>query len=338
MMAMNIYRKVTKSRQPAASMFLKLVLKSGILLLVVSQQGLCLGFSSCCSDDASVRRNYEWSRRSFFAGASSSAVTAGVATLLFPTNANGMTTDPKTGIALPDVGEIEKAIPSSWKEIENPFLGDDSKSLFGRLDSTPDSIFYTDPRFVEHVDENAVRLMTDYISNEAIRNGDEVLDLCSSWTSHIDPPKSKQLTRVAGLGMNEKELEANPALTEWVVQDLNKTPVLPYKDENFDVVLCQLSIDYLTNPLEVSKEISRVLKVGGTVHMIFSNRLFLSKAVGLWTGADDVDHAFYVGSYLHFCNGNFEQITARDLSTRKGRDKRITGDPLYVVTARRASS
>jgi hypothetical protein len=80
----------------------------------------------------------------------------------------------------------------------------------------------------------------------------------------------------------------------------------------------------------------RVLKPGGKVHIIFSNRLFLSKAVALWTGADDIDHAFTVGSYLHFCQGGFEQIAARDLSVRNGREKMIVGDPLYVVTALKA--
>ncbi len=100
------------------------------------------------------------------------------------------------------------------------------------------------------------------------------------------------------------------------------------------VVLCQLSIDYLIRPLEVLKDVGRVLKPGGKVHILFSNRLFLSKAVGLWTGADDIDHAYYVGCYLNFCHGGFGNIVAKDLSTRTtGRQHRIVGDPLYVVVA-----
>jgi SAM-dependent methyltransferase len=176
--------------------------------------------------------------------------------------------------------------------------------------------------------------MTNYISQVAIVPGTKsVLDLCSSWTSHISTPKVP-LLRVAGLGMNAKELEANKVLTEWTVQDLNEKQVLPYQDAVFDVILLQLSIDYLTKPLQVCKEIGRVLKPGGKVHFLFSNRLFLSKAVAVWTGADDIDHAFTVGSYLHFCQGGlFQQIEAHDLSVRKGRGKRIVGDPLYVVTA-----
>jgi len=269
----------------------------------------------------------------------------------------GTTVDPKTGIRLPDPGEIENSVPTDWSEEENPISSfsssdggggvggggkSESNTQFARLDNTPDSIFYQDPRFVEHVDENAVKLMTEYISETAIRPGRDavVLDLCSSWTSHIDQRVSEKMTRIAGLGMNAKELERNPSLTDWIVQDLNETPQLSkYETDSFDVVLCQLSIDYLTKPLQVLKEVGRVLKPGGQVHIIFSNRLFLSKAVGLWTGGDDIDHAYYVGSYLHFCNGGFESIQAKDLSTRKaGKDKRIVGDPLFVVTATKAKA
>jgi len=68
---------------------------------------------------------------------------------------------------------------------------------------------------------------------------------------------------------------------------------------------------------------------------ILNLHICVTQAVGIWTGADDIDHAYTVGCYLHFCNGGFENIQARDLSTRQGRDKRIVGDPLYVVTARK---
>lgn len=254
--------------------------------------------------------------------------------------ANAMDIDRKTGIALPEVGEVEAGIPTDWNDVDNPFTEDGTAS-FGRLDSAPDSLFYTDPRFVEHVDEQTVKSMTAYISNDAIpKNGDDirVLDLCSSWTSHIDlsnnnSASNKKPSRISGLGMNAEELARNPVLDDWVVNDLNDKPMLPYDDNTYDVVLCQLSIDYLTKPLEVMKEVGRVLRPNGKVHILFSNRLFLSKAVALWTGADDVDHAYTVACYLHFCNGGLGNIRAKDLSTRKGRDKRIMGDPLYVVTA-----
>ncbi|KAG7352222.1 peptidase M76 family protein [Nitzschia inconspicua] len=317
------------------------------------------------------------------------AVAVSFQNLLFlpPSPTWATTLDPKTGIRLPDPGEIEAAIPQDWTDVDNPFFeendedddtGKSQRLLFARLDDTPDTNFYQDPRFVEHVDENAVQLMTDYISKVAIpsssntnannnnnnhgnndnnnnnnNHGVAVLDLCSSWVSHIDKDvvaatttTTMKVNRISGLGMNAKELQANPVLTDFVVQDLNTNPLLQkYSDRSFDVVLCQLSIDYLTRPLEVLKEVSRILKPGGTVHILFSNRLFLSKAVASWTGGDDIDHAYTVACYLHFSGGNFVNIQAKDLSTRKGRDKRIVGDPIsrigtdiYYIFARKDMS
>ncbi|KAL3808180.1 hypothetical protein ACHAXA_006103 [Cyclostephanos tholiformis] len=259
-----------------------------------------------------------------------------------PMPSHASTRDPKTGVLLPSVGEIESSIPKTWNDDDNPFSSGD-KSSFSRLDSAPDDVFYSVPRFVEHVDERAVESMTNYVSDRLLRNGDSVLDLCSSWTSHIRPGRGKELglKRVAGLGMNAMELEANPTLTEWTVMDLNSAKNggnvirLPYDDGCFDVVMIQLSVDYLIYPLEVMREASRVLRKDGRIAVLFSNRLFLSKAVGLWTGSDDVDHAYTVGAYLHYCDGGFENIKAEDLSMRRqrGRERMIVGDPLYVVTA-----
>jgi hypothetical protein len=201
-------------------------------------------------------------RRRFLHSLFTSTSAIALSSTSVPLPSNAATRDPKTGILLPSVGEIESSIPSTWDEDDNPFAST-STSSFSRLDSTSDTIFYTEPRFVEHVDEQAVESMTSYISNVLIHPGDSVLDLCSSWTSHIKDPSSLNLKRVSGLGMNAKELEANSALTDWTILDLNadKNARLPYENASFDVAMCQLSIDYLIHPLEVMKEASRVLKV-----------------------------------------------------------------------------
>lgn len=240
--------------------------------------------------------------------------------------------DKKTGTMLPDEGEISTSIPIDWSGVEDPLEGIDAQKLFTRLDKTSDKEFYNEPRLVEHIDENSVKLLTDFISSDKVlTNGDSVLDLCSSWTSHIDSVKGRQLKSISGLGMNSLELSSNKILTDWIVKDLNENPKLPYEDSSFNVVLCQLSIDYLTRPLEVMKDVGRVLKPGGHVFIFFSNRLFLQKAVALWTGADDIDHAYTVACYLQFSNGGFQNIAAQDLSTRK--KGKVVGDPLYVVSA-----
>eukprot|EP00591_Stephanopyxis_turris_P007861 CAMPEP_0195524494 /NCGR_PEP_ID=MMETSP0794_2-20130614/24366_1 /TAXON_ID=515487 /ORGANISM="Stephanopyxis turris, Strain CCMP 815" /LENGTH=244 /DNA_ID=CAMNT_0040654729 /DNA_START=181 /DNA_END=912 /DNA_ORIENTATION=+ len=181
-----------------------------------------------------------------------------------------------------------------------------------RLDNSDDSNFYDTPRFVTHIDESATESLTDYYreemnamlkkrssNNASASSSVDVLDLCSSWISHL--PSDIPLGRVVGVGMNGEELAANPQLTEYVVQDLNKNPVLAdFEDGSFDVVCNVVSVDYLTNPLEVFKETHRVLKPNGVALISFSNRCFPTKAVAMWLQADDIGRLTIVASYFHY--------------------------------------
>ena len=128
---------------------------------------------------------------------------------------------------------------------EWPYSGLD----LARMDESADMYFYQEPRFVTHIDDGAIAALTAYYS-QAIAPNSDVLDLCSSWISHL--PEEVALKRVVGLGMNARELEANPALSEWGQADLNTEPKLPFEDESFDYVLNVVSVDYLSRPKEVS--------------------------------------------------------------------------------------
>ena len=85
-----------------------------------------------------------------------------------------------------------------------------------------------------------------------------ILDLMASWDSHI--PSSVIPRKVVGLGLNESELRANKTLTEFVLHDLNADPFLPFPDASFDLVLNVVSVDYMTKPIEIFREVNRVLK------------------------------------------------------------------------------
>ena len=209
---------------------------------------------------------------------------------------------------------------------------------FRRLDESDDSRFYDEPKLVYHIDDDAVRAATAYYDRlfketATRRYGDsehavDVLDLCSSWVSHYPP--SARLKRVAGLGMNQVELERNAVLTERVVRDLNRDATLPYADGSFDAITCTVSIDYLTSPLKVVAEAARVLRPGGTLALVISNRLFFSKAVALWTGKDDDEHIYTVGGYLHYGGkGLLSEPAALDLRP----PPRGKTDPLYAIYA-----
>jgi len=202
-----------------------------------------------------------------------------------------------------------------------------------RYDETSDFIFYSQPRFVTHIDDPAIGALTKWYSSafpESGRQDTALLDVCSSWISHY--PKGYTAGRISGLGMNEEELKKNAILSDYAVKDLNEDPTLPYEDGTFDFVTNAVSVDYLTRPLEVMKEVNRVLKPGGVAAMSFSNRCFPTKAISVWTATGDQDHIWIVGSYFHFAGG-FEAPQAVDISPSPGRS-----DPMYVVYARKAEA
>jgi hypothetical protein len=130
---------------------------------------------------------------------------------------------------------------------------------FAREDESDDFMFYEQPRFVTHIDDAAIAALTKYYA-ESIPPNSDILDMCSSWISHL--PKDLKTKSVVGLGMNKLELERNPQLTSYDLVDLNKNPKLPYPNNSFDVILNVVSVDYLTKPLEVFQEMERVLRPG----------------------------------------------------------------------------
>ncbi|KAJ4825452.1 hypothetical protein Tsubulata_010613 [Turnera subulata] len=224
---------------------------------------------------------------------------------------------------------IEEVLKNmEWPE-QFPFKEED----FQRFDESPDSQFYESPRFVTHIDDPAISALTKYYSEvfpPSNTPGISILDMCSSWVSHF--PKGYKQDRVVGLGMNEEELKRNPVLTEYIVQDLNVNPKLPFEDNSFDVITNVVSVDYLTKPLDIFKEMSRILKPGGVAIMSFSNRCFFTKAISIWTSTGDADHVVIVGSYFHYAGG-FEPPQAVDISPNPGRT-----DPMYIVYSRKAST
>ena len=145
------------------------------------------------------------------------------------------------------------------------------EEAFRRYDETPDEEFYRAPRLVTHIDERAIAAVTQ-LYREYFPRGGAILDLMSSWVSHL--PLEIVYERVVGLGMNEEELRRNPSLDEYVVHDLNRTPELPFGDAEFDGCGICVSIDYLTRPVEVLRQVGRVLKSGAPVVITFSNQCY----------------------------------------------------------------
>lgn len=195
--------------------------------------------------------------------------------------------------------------------------------IFRRQDESADERFYDFPRFVTHIDEAAIRYVTE-LYREFFPAGGAVLDLMSSWVSHL--PQERFFSRVAGLGMNAEELNANPRLTESVVQSLNTEPHLPFGAAEFGGAAICVSVQYLTRPIEVFREIARVLKENAPLVVTFSNRCFPTKAVFAWNALDDDGHIELVREYFA-ASESYNEIEIRRHEPRGG-------DPLFGVIGR----
>ena len=201
-----------------------------------------------------------------------------------------------------------------------------SPEFFNRLDESPDELFYATPRFVAHIDDGAIAAVTQ-LYREYLPPGGAILDLMSSWISHLPPEVGYR--EVVGIGMNREELAANSRLDAWRVHDLNQTPRLPFDDCRFDGAGMCVSVDYLTRPIEVFRECGRVLRPGAPLVITFSNRCFPTKIVAAWRVRDDRGHQELVARYFVEA-GNWSAIESLDRSP--GRE----GDPLYAVIGRSA--
>lgn len=202
---------------------------------------------------------------------------------------------------------------------------------FTRQDEMDDGYFYSQPRLVTHVDDSFIATLTKYYG-EVFRKypNARILDICSSWISHY--PAEKCWSHVSITGMNEYELKQNRQADDYTVGNLNQSPVLQYDSASFDIVTCTVSFDYLNKPLQVMKEVARVLKPGGMVILSTSNRCFPTKAVSIWLRTGDLGHCLIYGSYIHYA-GDFEPVEARDLSPPLARVG--FADPVFVIQARK---
>jgi SAM-dependent methyltransferase len=200
-------------------------------------------------------------------------------------------------------------------------------SAYTREDAAPDPAFYVVPRKVVHIDDGAIAALGRLYA-EVLPPGGRLLDLMSSWRTHL--PVGLRAAAVTGLGLNDEEMADNPQLTGHVVHDVNAEPRLPFADETFDGAMCAVSIQYVTHPLRLFREVHRVLRPGAPFVVAFSNRCFFTKAVAVWLDTTDEQHVTLVRTYFERAGG-WRDVTAADRSP--GGD----ANPLYAVWAVRAS-
>ena len=207
---------------------------------------------------------------------------------------------------------------------------------FTRGDESDDAEFYARDRFVSHLDSTALSTVEDLIGWLISSPDPAILDLMASWDSHI--PEVVRPSKVVGLGLNRNELAMNRMLTEYVVHDLNGNPSLPFEEATFDAVLCTVSVDYMTRPVDVFREVGRVLKPGGLYLVIFSNRMFPPKAVKVWQDSSEEERLELVREFFK----RSEAFESPEVFVSRGKPRPqddqyahlgIPSDPVYAVYA-----
>lgn len=221
-----------------------------------------------------------------------------------------------------------------WRSTPTDFFSDDP---YMRDDESRDDQFYAQPRLVHHLDD-AAREMIRKVHAGLLKDGDHVLDLMSSWVTHLR--ENFKPGNLVGLGMNAEELEKNPRLDEHTVHDINAAPELPFPNERFDAVLCTASVEYLTQPLEAFKETARVLRPGGRFIITFSNRWFPPKAIRIWKQLHEYERMGLVLEYFLRSEGftDLETFSIRGLPrpvTDKYFPQQLYSDPVFAVWGRK---
>ena len=196
---------------------------------------------------------------------------------------------------------------------------------FTKFDPEDDEIFYEAPRLVYHIDDGAIAALTDFYRN-LLPAGGVLLDLMSSWVSHLPPEIG--YAEVIGHGMNAAELKANPRLSRWFIQNLNRNTTLPLADASVDAAMMCVSIQYLQHPVAVLREVARVLRPGAPLVISFSNRCFWTKAVAIWRALDDEGHVRLVEHYLR--HAGFNRIDTHPLA----KWVEDVSDPMIAVVGR----
>lgn len=233
------------------------------------------------------------------------------------------------------------------------------------MDPSVDTEFYSFPRFVTHIDERCIDALAKYYgsvlpepaTHVQSAKKPRVLDVASSWISHLPEDWGPSNSEVVGIGMNAAELAKNRALARYAVVDLNDDPhaltkrpeLCAGQEGTYDAVICSVSIDYLVKPKELLHDLAGLLKKDGTIHLAFSNRCFPTKVVKRWLDITEEQRCDMVADYLHFAGTGAgtpaEDTTSKatitpghlygDIEILTVLEKSWSGDPLWVIRAKK---
>ena len=199
-----------------------------------------------------------------------------------------------------------------------------------KLDETNDEEFYSEPKFVYHLDQNFRQYLSNIYKNEISENS-TILDLMSSWDSYL--PEDKKYKKVIGHGLNKKELEKNKFFDTYWIQNFNSNQEIPLNNKSVDYCLMVAAWQYLQYPENLTKEIARILSSQGKIIIAFSNRAFWHKAPKIWTSSTEEERIKYVRKVLISNGFNEPKIIKKYTEPAVNIFNFLNKDPFYCLIA-----
>ncbi len=199
-----------------------------------------------------------------------------------------------------------------------------------KLDESNDAEFYSDPKFVYHLDASFRKYLSDLYKNE-ITDNSTVLDLMSSWDSYL--PKGRKYKKVIGHGLNKQELEKNKIFNTYWIQNFNLNQEIPLDSETVDYCLMVAAWQYLQYPENLTKEIARILSDQGKFIISFSNRAFWHKSPNIWTKSTEEERVKYVRKVLITNGFNEPKIIKKFNEPALNIFNFLSRDPFYCLIA-----
>ena len=199
-----------------------------------------------------------------------------------------------------------------------------------KLDESNDEEFYSDPKFVYHLDANFRQYLSNIYKKE-ISDGSTVLDLMSSWDSYL--PKDKKYKKVVGHGLNRRELETNKIFDTFWIQNFNLNQQIPLDNKCVDYCLMVAAWQYLQYPENLTREIVRILSNQGKFIIAFSNRAFWHKAPNIWINSNEEERVKYVRKVLISNGFNEPKIIKKFNEQSHNIFNFLNKDPFYCLIA-----
>ncbi len=199
-----------------------------------------------------------------------------------------------------------------------------------KLDESNDEEFYSEPKFVYHLDANFRQHLSDIYKKE-ITDHSTVLDLMSSWDSYL--PEDKKYKKVIGHGLNKQELERNKIFNSYWIQNFNLNQEIPLDNKSVDYCLMVAAWQYLQYPEDLTREIVRILKTKGKFIIAFSNRAFWHKAPNIWTSSTEEERVKYVRKVLITNGFNEPRIIRKFNQSAINIFNFFNKDPFYCLIA-----